>query len=164
MGVFDRFRRDASEEWPKQKQQSLTLDLRVVSLNGIPLGAPSTDLSLFGRPSNSKPFSQGQFRYDLLGIVIELEDECVSYFGLPFCRRNADEVGPCNASIIFPGGTEISVSAETLVETLLPHLPAETGRDTDEDETVYTFTLDGSSLEIEVSSDGLVCRLNTYHE
>ncbi len=75
MGIFDLFRHDASEEWPEQREQPLALDLRELSLNGIPLGAPVTDLSQFGRPSNSKPFKSGHFHYERLGMVIELTNE-----------------------------------------------------------------------------------------
>jgi len=96
--------------------------------------------------------------------VVELQDVLVNYFGFPVRKLDSDEVGPCEVSVVFPDGTEQRVDNQTTAETLLPHLPSPADTDIDDQETVYTFALHECQLELEVSPDGRVCRLNLFSE
>ena len=147
-----------------QREQPLTLDLCDMSLNRLPLGAAGMELSKFGRPLNKKPFKERLFLYDRLGIIIELKDDRVHYFGFPVRKLDTDPVGPCVVSVVFPDHAEILVTDNTTVDTLLPHLPSPTEVDADEEETDYLFTLQEDQLELEVSPEGHVCRLNLFRE
>lgn len=164
MGIFDLFRHDQSEEWPEEREQSLVLDLREQSLNGIQIGAAGEMLEKFGRPSNAKPFKHRQFLYERMGIVIELEKDLVNYFGCPVQRMDTDDVGPCVVTVICPDGAQISIAENTEAESLLAHLPEPADTDVDDLETVYTFGVGQHQLELEVSPDGQIRRLNLFNE
>lgn len=164
MGIFDFLQPDESEAWSPETARSLLLDLWNLSLNRVALGAPGTELSQFGQPSNRKPFKNRSFHYKQSGFVVELKDSLVHYFGFPIRKMQSDEVGPCEVSVVFPDGAEIRVTDQTITETLLPHLPSPTDTDIDEEETVYTFEINEHQLELEVSPEGHVCRLNLFSE
>lgn len=164
MGIFDFLQADESEAWSPESEQTLLLDLNDFSLNRVSLGSPAMELSRFGQPSNKKPFKNRRFLYKQSGFVVELEDGLVNYFGFPVRKLDSDEVGPCEVFVIFPDGTEKRVNKQTTAETLLPHLPPPTDTDIDDQETVYTFALHEFQLELEVSPDGRVCRLNLFSE
>jgi hypothetical protein len=159
--MADRFGSDPTDDWPEQRQCELVLDLRDMSLNGIPLGAPPERMDEFGRPSNRRPFKHGTFLYDLNGVVIETGDErTIDYFGLPFVRRPHDEVGPCEVEIICPDGSRLAGRAGLKVDEILAKLPTPDSNETDESETLHELTLEGAKIELESSHDGELRRLN----
>lgn len=160
MGIFDLFRQDESAEWAPERKVPLVLNLPSRSLNGIALGARGAALSQLGRPANPRPFREGRFHYERLGIAIELQNECVHYFGFPVCRRDTDEAGPCEVTVVFPNGERIPVNNETDVMNLLAYLPSPREMDTDDEETVYFIDGDGYHLELEVSPEGRMFRVN----
>lgn len=164
MGILDRFRHDKSEEWPEQREQSLVLDLSESSLNGVRLGVAAEELARFGRPSNRKPFRHQRFLYDGLGVVIELQNDRVHYFGCPIHRMDTDDVGPCEVSVIFPDRAEIPVIDGTEAELLLAHLPEPRETDVDDQETLYVFAVRENLLELEVAPNGRVRRLNLFSD
>ena len=142
--------------------ESVVLDLWKLSLNSISLGDPAHCLSRLGRPSNRRPFATERFVYTKSGVVVEIENQHVYYFGLPVRRRESDDVGPCELQVRFPDRSEQLITGATAAEDLLSRLPRPNKIDRDEDETVYFFSLYGKALELECSPDDMVCRINVF--
>ena len=96
MGLFDFLSgSDPSSDWADLGKQHLLVSLAEPSINGIELGAPANNLSRLGRPSNKRPFKEKHFRFESLGITIEIKNDLVSYFGLPVVRDPIENIGPC---------------------------------------------------------------------
>ena len=163
MGLFELFMgKDASSDWPEVARQELLLDLGESAVNGIRIGAPAVEISKLGRPSNKRPFKNKRFLFDQHGIVIEIENGVVCYFGLPVKRTESDDVGPCDLTIRFPNSVELTVNSNSEVSSLLKNLPKIESSDSDEEETVHYLDVNAQKLELEVSPDGKVRRVNLY--
>ena len=163
MGLFDFLTgNDPSSEWPELGMQLLTVCLAKPSVNGVELGAPSTELSSFGRPSNKRPFKEERFLFDSLGITAEIENDRVSYFGLPVVRMDSDNIGPCEFKLRFLDGSEIKVNEHSSADALLANLPNVAEPDVDSGETVHFIHIDNYCLELESAPNGKMRRLNLY--
>ena len=163
MGLLDSlFGNDLSTNWQDQTSQPLCLNLDDSSLNGVAIGNPSSKLSIFGRPSNNRPFKDLRFTYQILGIEIEIENDLISYFGFPLNRQSNDATGPCEFTLVFPDGHSCFVDDKTQAQALLDSLSTPFESDVDENEAVYSVSINGNILELEASKDGLLKRLNIF--
>jgi len=163
MGLFDSlFGHDPSADWPDHATQPLRLNLADLSLNDLAIGTSSNELSAFGRPSNKRPFKEKRFIYHKLGIEIEIENGLVSYFAFPLVRMPNDFTGPCVLTLVFPDRSSSSVDGNTDVKVLLERLPVPLETHNDDEETIHFISIDGNTLELESSPDGLIRRINVF--
>lgn len=159
LGFLDKS--DPSDNWPQRTLQPLALDLRSRSLNGIQLGVPASQLARFGRPTNKRPFKNKRFEYRDAGLVVEIEDDAVSYFGLIIEDANDEGVSGCRFTLIALDGTNIDFASGAKWSDVEPNLPTAT-READADETIYTMNIAGDTLEFECSPAGAIRRVNLY--
>lgn len=162
MGLFDFLRADPSQDWPEHQKEPLTLDLGKFAMNDVELGSDPEVLVRFGRPSNRRPFQSKRFVYEKSGMVIEVYDRVLGYFGFPIVAVESDEVGPGELTVICPDGFQLHLADGSEVNSLLDHLPKPSSIDRDETETVYSFRLAEYEFEIECSPDGAVRRVNLF--
>ena len=163
MGLFDFLSgSDPSSDWADLGKHCLLVSLAEPSINGIELGAPANDLSRLGRPSNKRPFKEKHFRFESLGITIEIKNGLVSYFGLPVVRDPIENIGPCEFLMKLADGAEINVSDANSAASILKHLPTPSDTDSDQDETIYTIGINDYWVELEASPDGRLRRVNFY--
>ena len=161
MGLFDSlFGNDPSTNWPEHVTKILSLNLADLSLNSLTIGTSAHELSAFGRPSNKRPFKEKRFTYHKLGIEIEIENDLVSYFAFPLARQPNDFTGPCALTLVLPNGSRSSVDSNADVKDLLENLPAPMETHREKDETIYFISIEGNTLELETSTDGLIRRIN----
>ena len=163
MGLFDLFfAKDPSSDWPQPSNQPLLVSLVDGSINGLKIGAPANTLCKFGRPANKSPFKENRFLFDQIGVLVETENERISYLGLPVERVDTDDVGPCEFTIKFRDGKKLLVNSGTSAAAMLDNLPAITESDIDAEETVHLIELDTLSLELEMAPAGKMRRVNLY--
>lgn len=154
--------KDPTSDWPPIGNQPLLLNLIDGSINGIKIGDPASALRKFGRPTNKRPFKENRFLFGQIGVLVETENEQISYLGLPVERTDIDEVGPCEFTIKFLNGTELFVNSRVSVASMLASLPSIAKSDIDDEETVHFIELGVLSLELEVAPDGNMRKVNLY--
>ena len=165
MGLFDFIAgTDPSSDWIELGKHPLLVSVADMSVNGVRLGGSANDVSKLGRPSNKRPFKERRFHFKELGVIVEIEDDAVSYFGLPLTVDAAyDDVDPCEFKLRFAGGHEIEVNADHRCSVDL-RKPSRAFRDRRRlaDETIYVIPVRDYLLELEVTPSGKMQRLNCF--
>ena len=164
MGLFDFIAgTDPSSDWIELGKHPVLVSVADLSVNGLRLGGSANAVSKLGRPSNKRPFKERRFHFKELGVIVEIEDDAVSYFGLPLTVDAAyDDVDPCEFKLRFAGGHEIEVNATTEAASILENLPEPSETNVDSDETIYVIPVRDYLLELEVSPSGKMQRLNFF--
>jgi len=162
--VFGLFRNDdPTAQWPEHVGGDVLLDLRAFTLNTVPIGAPALELEVLGRPTNRRPFKDERFEFTRTGVVVEIENDKVSYFAVTFVDPSGNALDSGPVTIVMPNGTHLTVGGDSDPMLLLPHLPPPDIAGEDEQERWIEFDLGHHKLELEAAPNGgALRRINLF--
>ncbi len=164
MNIFNMFKKDPSESWPKYGRMPLTLDLRDFRLNQIKIGDKPEALMSFGKPDNKKPFQNNSFQYDDLGCLVEIYNGVIGYFAVAIQKDEYTPFGPVDVKLIAPNAKSLQVKETTLESKIHKLLGMPKKKDVDNIEIIGFYEIKNYELEIEYTLQKTVKRLNLFQK
>lgn len=153
--------RNPTHGWVRDASRSLELDLDARSLSGVALGSAFDRLQFLGAARRSKRAS-GFWEFDALGIVAEVESECVGSLIVVPVPDGSFEVSPYAGTVTI-GGRAVSLSWLSREREVIEAFGEPTRRDEDPDEIVLSYESAGQvEREIELTPEGRIKTIAIY--
>ncbi|MEW5733319.1 MAG: hypothetical protein AB1921_00600 [Thermodesulfobacteriota bacterium] len=160
--------RDWKPVWPR----TITFDLDRKSVNGLGFGADVAACELFGKPDRMDARDNGEvmFLYQQNCLVLEFDRSVLDYAAVVLSLEQGlygwEKIEPAPGRwadlTLARGGKTLSVDGRTREDAVAAFLGRPGNRDEDDEEIVLFYTINGLELEIELTKEGCVKRVNLF--
>ena len=152
MGVRDWFRgfNDPAQSWCARPGLMLEFDLDRHALCGVPLGAATESLSVFGPPDQPRTSADASFWYCGRGFSVDLENRLVDCFTFVW-RDDLEQGFSPFAGRFVRDGRRVELNGDASEELIVRQLGAPYWKDTDESETLLFYEVAGVEWQFELN-------------
>lgn len=163
MSILDFFfYKDPIAHWPKHVRTDIFFDMGKFTVNGAKLGEHYEALQVFGHPDNPKAVKVQQFCYFASGFVVEMSENKTDFVAFVFQDDFQEGFQECALTLRLPGPKPANLSSNTTRQELEQLLGPPQHEDTDAEETILSYKRHGVELELELTLEGRLKRVNIF--
>lgn len=155
------------KDWPERMGCTLEITLNPPIVNGLKFRSHMDEARILGRPSDITAVGSGSgVRLDFAnhGLSLEYEDDRLVYAGVIISPKDDISSGsgmtPARATLLH--GAQVNLSPAGTAEQIVKTIGRPGNIDSDENEHILTYEIDGYTVEVEFTPRNELKRLNLF--